>query len=48
MRSRHVRVGLVSGSTIFSCSTTEAGPAVGNNDRQRILMFRTNVNEMDV
>ena len=25
-----------------------AGPAVGDNERQRIFMFRTNVNEMDV
>ena len=25
-----------------------AGPTVGDDERQRLVMFRTNVNEMDV
>jgi hypothetical protein len=32
-------VGSVSGSMIFSCSMGEAGPAVGDDERHRILML---------
>src|SRR6267378_4027950 len=41
-------VGLVSGSTIFNCSTTDPGHPCVTNERQRIFMFRTSVNEMNV
>ena len=32
----------------FQLLDDRAGPPVGNDDRQRIFVFRTNVNEMDV
>ena len=41
-------VGLVSGSMIFSCSMIEPGHPCVDDERQRILMLRTNVNEMNV
>jgi hypothetical protein len=40
--------GLVSGSMIFSCSMTRARPSVRDDERQRILMWRTDVDEMDI
>src|SRR5215471_15808275 len=41
-------VGLVSGSMIFSCSTTEPGHPCVTMRGQGILMRRTNVNEMNI
>ena len=48
MRSPPCAVGLVSGSMIFSCSMIEPGHPWRDDERQRILMLRTNVNEMNV
>jgi len=47
-RSPPCAVGLVSGSIIFSCSITEPGHPWGDDQRQGIFMFRTNINEMNV
>ena len=41
-------VGLISGSTIFSCCEDRAGPAVRDDERQRVLVLRADVDEMDV
>ena len=41
-------VGSVSGPMSFSCSTTEPGPAVADDQRKRVLVLRANVDEVDV
>ena len=41
-------VGLVSGLDDLQLLDDRAGPSVRDDDRQRILMFRTNVDEMNV
>ena len=47
MRSRHVR-GIGQGIDDFQLLDDRAGPSVRDDERQRIVMFRTNVNEMNV
>jgi len=39
---------LVSGSIIFNLFGNRAGPSVRDDERQRILVFRANVNEVNV
>ena len=47
-RAAAVRVGSVSGSMIFSCSMIEPGPAVRDDERERVLVPRADVDEVDV
>ena len=47
-RSPPCAVGLVSGSMIFSCSMTEPGHPCVTMQRQRVLVLRADVDEVDV
>jgi len=48
MRSRHGPWDWSVESTIFSCSMIDPGHPWVTIERQRVLMFETNVNEMNV